>query len=127
MNIYVAHSSNFDFKNELYKPIQQSALNNEHHIVLPHEFSDIPANTKDLIKSYDLLIAEISFPSTGEGIEIGWADVFNVPMLGIFKTGQEPSSSAKVVIKDIIEYDSPEDMVVKLSAFINNFSIPKQS
>jgi len=30
MKIFVAHSSNFDFKNELYLPLRNSSLNNKH-------------------------------------------------------------------------------------------------
>lgn len=34
MKIFVAHSSNFDFKNELYLPLRNSDLNNKHKIFL---------------------------------------------------------------------------------------------
>ncbi len=72
MKIYIAHSRNFDFQNELYKPIRQSPLNNEHSFVLPHENSDEPFNSKEYLEDKaDLLIAEVSDPATGLGIELG--------------------------------------------------------
>jgi hypothetical protein len=74
MKIYVSHSTSFDFKEELYKPIRSSDLNSIHEIILPHEDSNEQFKTLDLFKSggCKLIIAEVSYPSTGQGIELGW-------------------------------------------------------
>lgn len=71
MKIFVAHSSMFDFINKLYIPLWGSRLNTLHDIFLPQENGHEEV-TKELIKSCDLVIAEVSMPSTGAGIELGW-------------------------------------------------------
>lgn len=121
MNIYVTHSKKFDFHEDLYKPLRSSPLNVNHQFFLPHEFNDEPYDSKNLIfnKGCDLIIAEISYPSTGQGIELGWSDVFHIPIVCVYMTGAKISSSLTVVSHDFIEYGSPVDLISKLSEYIN--------
>jgi hypothetical protein len=119
MKIYFGHSKGFDYKNELYAPVRNSGLNKEHEIIFPHEQSDLPKNSKEFLKTCDLMIAEVSFPATGLGIELGWADAFNIPILLLHKKGVHVSSSAKLLTENIIEYDGSEDLVNKIEEFIN--------
>lgn len=76
-------------------------------------------NTKDIIASYDLVIAEVSLPSTGQGIELGWASSANTPILCIYKKSAEVSSALKFITNEFIEYENSEDMIKKIKAFIN--------
>jgi len=71
MKIYLAHSSKYDFKNELYKPLQSSKLDKEHEIYYLYDVTETPGSTKEIIKNSDLVIAEASYPSVGMGIELG--------------------------------------------------------
>lgn len=121
MNIYVTHSKKFNFRDELYKPLRGSVLNVNHQFFLPHEFNDEPYDSKNLImnKECDLIVAEISYPSTGQGIELGWADTAHIPIVCIYKTGAQISSSLTVVSHDFIEYGSAADLVAKLGDYIN--------
>lgn len=117
MKIYFGHSKDFDFKEELYRPIRESALNNEHEILFPHETNEF-FNSKDRIKSSDLMIAEVSYPATGLGIELGWAEMLKTQVLCVYKKRYKISGSLKVVTKDFIEYESAKDLVEKLTKFI---------
>lgn len=119
MKIYVAHSSSFDFKKDLYEPIRNSELNNKHEITLPHENSDSQFNSKDYLPNCDLVIAEVSYASTGMGIELGWADVFKKRIICIHKSGFKLSNSLKIVSNEFIEYDSSEDLVEKLKKILS--------
>jgi len=121
MKIFVAHSSNFDFKNELYKPLRESALNIKHEILLPQE-KGREIITKDIIKSLDVFIAETSYPSTGQGIELGWADIFNIPIICIFKEGTKISQSLRYVTDNLIVYKHTEDMIDKLDRALKKLS-----
>lgn len=114
MKIFVAHSSGFDFRTKLYKPLRNSVLNTEHQILLPQE-GKIEEITRDMIRDSDALIAEVSMPSLGAGIEMGWADACNHPVIVIYEKGSNPSFSIDNVVTDRIEYDGPEDMIVKLT------------
>ena len=85
MKIYVSHSKNFDYKKELYEVLENTNL--KHEFILPHKDSDKSFNTKDLLmdKKCDLVLAEVSYPATGQGIELGWADVYKIPIVCIYK------------------------------------------
>jgi hypothetical protein len=117
MKIYFGHSKGFDFKNELYGPIRESVLNSEHEIIFPHE-TDKFFNSKDRIKNCDLMIAEVSYPAIGLGIELGWAEMLKTRVLCVYKKGYKISGSLKVVTKNFIGYESAEDLVEKLTRFI---------
>lgn len=120
MKIIVTHSSKFDFKNEVYKPIRESVLNTEHDFYLPQEKAE-EGVTKDMIKDADLVFAEISYPSTGQGIELGWANVFETPIVCFYQAGKKPSSSIKYVSKSWIEYTDGKDLIEKLSVFLSSY------
>ncbi len=117
MKIFVSHSSQLDYQNELYKPIRESALNQMYSFFLPHE-GDKNVNTKVEIQSSDLILAEVSFPATGSGIEIGWADAANITLLCIYKEGMKISGSLKFLTDDFIEYSSSQDLVSKLTDYL---------
>lgn len=116
MNIYISHSSSYDYENELYKPIKESELSHLHHFFLPHEPENIDVDAKDELKQTDILVAETSFPSTGQGIELGQANVAGVPIVCFYKIGTKPSSSLRFVTDEIIEYTDVPDLLAKLSA-----------
>jgi hypothetical protein len=120
MKIYVAHSRSFDFKKELYEPIRQSSLNDEHTFVLPHETSDEPFNSKDYLKNKaDLMIAEVSESATGLGIELGWADIYEVPIICIYRKGSKVSDSLKVVLKNFVEYSNSKELIFGIKRILN--------
>lgn len=111
MKIYVGHSSAIDYKNELYRPIRESKLNNDHDFILPHEESDNPGNTYELLASCDLLIAEISEKSIGLGIELGWANRAGVPIVCLSKVGTSYSPSIETVCDRFYTYRDSESLI----------------
>lgn len=117
MRIYVAHSREYDYKNELYKPLRESELNDSIEIILPHENSDELFNSKDELKNVDYIVAEVSYSSIGLGIELGWASLYNTPIILIHKTGLNISNSVKSVATEIIDYSSSNELVSKLKTF----------
>ncbi len=119
MKIYVAHSRNFDFTKELYEPIQNSSLIKEHTFIFPHSENDEPFSSKELFQNgCDLIIAEVSYPATGLGIELGWADILKVPVICIYKKDSKVSGSLKVITDKFVEYSGTEDLIAKLTQSI---------
>lgn len=122
MNIYVAHSREFDFQNELYLPIRQSNLNHIHKFVLPHEKSSVPFDSKSYFQNKcDLVIAEVSFPSIGLGIELGWANIYSVPIMSIFRSGAKVSNSVKGISVKLLEYTDTDNLINQLDRFLADF------
>lgn len=117
MKIFVAHSSDFDFKNELYRPIRESKINNEHEFILPQENGE-ESTTKEIIKSCDLIVAEGSLPSTGLGVELGWANVFSIPIVCFHRRNKKISNSFNKLTENIIAYEDKDDLISKLARFL---------
>ncbi len=117
MKIYVAHSREFDFASELYEPIRASDLNTAHEFVLPHE-TDTFVFSKPIIEKSDLIIAEVSFPSTGLGIELAWAHAAGRPVVCMNKKGTKPTGALKAVCETFIEYLDKHDMLDQLKKVI---------
>jgi hypothetical protein len=118
MKIYFCHSRDFDYKNDLYKPIRESNLNKQHEIIFPHENESSTINTKDVIKNCNVVFAEVSFPATGLGIELGWADTCVVPIVCFSKTCAKISGSLKFITSNFIEYSDPKDLIGKIEKFL---------
>ena len=106
MNISISHSTNFDFEKELYEPILNSNRLKKHTFFLPE---DRVKNTREIIKNCDIMIADVSYPSTGTGIEIGWASGIDKPIYCIYKQGCSYSFSLKFITENFYEY-TPETL-----------------
>jgi hypothetical protein len=121
MKIYVAHSTSFDYKSELYLPIRQSDLNSQHDFILPHESSNEPYDSNSLFTTaqVDLVLAEVSYPSTGLGIELGWADSAGAPIACFYKVGSNPSGSLQAVTDKIVGYSSNIELISGIGNIIN--------
>lgn len=111
MYIYISHSTGFDYQTEIYDPVRKSSLNQMHQIILPHEQGKEAYPIRDKISTLDLFVAEISFPSTGTGIEIGWADVYQIPIIALYKAGTTPSNSIHKVTDNVKEYTGIEQFL----------------
>lgn len=111
MDVYVAHSTGWDFKNGLYRPIRASQLDNAHNIVLPHESEGLFDSKTFFEEDCDLVIAEVSEPSTGQGIELGWADMYNVPIAAVCRSEKSPSSALQAVTNEVRTYRCPEELL----------------
>jgi len=122
MKIFIAHSSNFDFKNKLYAPHRGSVLNTEHEILLPQETEPKIEITREMIQGCDALAADVSQPSLGVGIEMGWADAFHVPVIAMHEKGSRVSFSIDNVVTHRFEYSGAEDMLVKLGNVLAKLS-----
>lgn len=79
--------------------------------ILPHEKSSTPNNMREIICTSDLVIAEVSFPSTGQGIELGWANISKVPIACIYQSGKNYSSSLKVITNKFVSYNNDKNLV----------------
>lgn len=105
MKLYVSHSTGFDYRNELYEPLK-IAFNGLYDMYFPHDEHEAGVNTKDVITHSDAIVAEVSYPSTGQGIELGWAEEYGVPIIAIRRPGKHISSSLEMIGAIIVRYDS---------------------
>ena len=124
MNIYISHcGGNYDYENELYQPIKESKLAEVHQFFLPHEPQNIDTDAVTELKHTDVLVAEASFPSTGQGIELAQAKAVGVPIVCFYKAGAKTSSSLRFVTDKIIEYADMPDLFVKLQTELDELVV----
>ena len=110
MKIYIAHSRDFDYQNELYVPLKNSDLFKQHEFILPHD-DDNYKHDRDFYKEIDLVIAEVSYPSTGLGIELGFLYDDNKPICCIHRSNKKISSSINAVTENIYEYSNLDEII----------------
>lgn len=110
MKVYFGHSSDVDYK-KLYQIIKD--IRSDHDIILPHDFSKEPFDSKKMMDEIDVFIAEVSMPSTGLGIEIAWAKDSNTPIYFMYKKGSKISDCLTLMSKSFIEYTDENDFVEK--------------
>ena len=121
MKIFVAHATEFPEKEAFYKAIRAAEFNKNHEIVLPQENGEqIPA-PREVIQSHDLIIAEVSTPSNGVGIELGWADVAGIPIICIFREGAKFSGALKNVCNKYLMYTSWENMIEDIDKALKQY------
>jgi hypothetical protein len=123
MNIYISHCGNYDYENELYKPLKESKLAGMHHFFLPHEPENTDTDAISELKHTDVLVAEASFPSTGQGIELAQARAAGVPIVCFYKTGAKTSRSLRFVTDKMIEYGDIHDLLAKLQTELDQLPV----
>ncbi|HBG81407.1 TPA: hypothetical protein DDW69_01055 [candidate division CPR2 bacterium] len=94
-------------------------MEKDHQFFFPHDAPTV--NTRDIIKGTDLVIAEVSYPATGQGIELGWANAFNIPIVCFYKKDSKISNSLKFIADNFIEYLDAKDLITKLEFAIKSY------
>lgn len=120
MKIYISHKRKANFIDELYEPLKKSDLAREHDFIFPHD-DNRPFDSTDIVtnKKVDLIVAEVSYPATGQGIELGWAFLKEIPVICVYKKGADIAGSLKSITDKFIEYNNSDDLIKKLSRTIN--------
>lgn len=111
MKIYIGHSKDIDYLNDLYLPIRNDSFFNDYDVILPHEESEQSSNDRDFYKNIDLFIFECSIPATGLGIELGWAYDDNKKIYAIYRSDKKISGSVKCVTDNIYKYKDIDEMI----------------
>lgn len=109
--VYITHSTAFNYRQELYQPIRQCEFLQQYEFILPHEFDEQSFNSKDAINNCNLVLAEVSYPSTGQGIELGWANMLQKPVVCIYQEGKQFSSSLRIITEVFAPYTTREEML----------------
>ena len=111
MKIQVGHLRKSNFEEKLYNPLRKSSLYQEHNFLFPHEEGKKSFNSKETLKEMDVFIAEVSSPATGLGIEIGFAHLYKVPIICVYKKGAKIAGSLKYVTTHFVEYSNSEELI----------------
>ena len=117
---YVTHSLGFEYESELYLPLKESALWSKYKIILPYDGQTKPKDSTQWLEEADIVLAEVSVSSTGQGIELGWASKSEKRIIAFYKQGSNPSRSLKFVTSEMFEYRDSIDLIEKLGGVLKN-------
>lgn len=87
-------------------------------IVFPHEKQEDVQLTKENIEKAELVLVEVSIPSTGSGIELGWASAAGKPIVAFHQGGSEHSPALQFVTKTTHVYITEDDIVKVLKTLL---------
>lgn len=118
MKIYVGHAGSYNYKAELYDVLKESVLWHQHEFILPYEHIDAPKDSESIIRTCHILLADVSYPSTGLGIELAWARQAGIPVLAVHQKSAKFSNSVAVVTTNIAAYNSHLEIITILENFI---------
>jgi hypothetical protein len=107
--IYLGHSRQTNFESEVYAPVEALCLDGV-QLILPHRTSEF-IDSKALFAGggCHLFIAEVSYPSTGLGMELAYAGVFHVPTVCFHRSDIAPSSSVRSLGTRMVPYENSVD------------------
>ncbi len=117
MNIYFPHSKQLDY-NPFYAALRASNILSKHTLIFPYEKSSFPVNSKDIIQKSDLIVAEVSYPGTGLGIELGWAEQMGKRIICIYKFDYVPARSLNLISHEFITYSTLPDLITQLEKIV---------
>lgn len=80
------------------------------------------ARVMKMLQSTDLVIAEMSSPSTGQGMELQEAVRLNIPIIVVAKSGSKISGTVlgSGKIKEVVFYNEKEEIKGKFKGILND-------
>lgn len=123
MRIYISHKRRSDYEKELYEPLRDAELSKQHTFIFPHEVNKESVNVREMFKEKgcDLVIAEVSEPATGQGIELAWAHMYEIPIVCIYKDGSDISGSLSFISNKFLMYTDKENMIADIAGVLNQY------
>jgi hypothetical protein len=104
----------------LYQPILDSPLSKEHEWIMPFlNGGGQSPDTKAILQSVNLVVAEVTFSHTAQGIELGWADMLGKPILCYYRRGYPASANISMITNHIYPYKDPQDLILQLEAALS--------
>lgn len=116
--IVITHASALPWKGEFYAAVRASRLYENNDVFLPQEKNKPEQITKERIEHCDLMIAEVSCPSTGQEIELGWADAYHRPIICVHQEKNAVSNSLRFTTSEFISYKDSENLIAQLERLI---------
>ncbi len=120
LNIYFGHSKKIDYQ-KIYDWIESCEELKKYNFMFPHKLDSNSRNGRDFYKNIDVFIAEISFPSTGLGIELGFSFDEKIPIYCFYKENSNYTNALLSVTNNFIEYTAREDFLKKLIKILNEY------
>lgn len=100
-----------DYKRDFYDLVRQSSVYANHDCIFPHETDENSWNDRAFYQTIDLFVAEISHPSTGLGIELGWASEAGCKIVCVHKADVSPSAAIRSVCQDVMAYKNHDELI----------------
>ncbi len=112
MKIQLWHKRAWEFREDLYIPLQENFPNIDW--IFPHEKEDTRIISEETLKGVDIFLAEVTDAATWLGIELGFARAYKKRIICMYKTDTKVAASLQYVTNEFLEYTWEQDMIEKL-------------
>jgi len=120
--VFVAAPFTENLENDFLLSVERILKELNHEPIIPHKFvvddgDGVKASVArdfDLLDKSDILLAEVSKPSHGVGMEIMYAHQKGKKIIFVKRKGTRVSNMALMHAHDVIEYEDQQDLEKKL-------------
>jgi nucleoside 2-deoxyribosyltransferase len=92
----------------------RQSLSPRHEVHFPPEFEGKRVSSKKAVEGCDVLLADVSLPSTGVGIELGYAEFLGKQVILLKESDKPLQASVAMLSKPCIDYFDFQDLSEKL-------------
>jgi len=96
----------------------------EFDMILPHEDSEELFDIRSAIETsqIDFVIADITYPSTGQGVELTWINAAGIPIECLYLEGSQVSHTLKLLTNKFFDYETEEDMIDMMKVILLGYT-----
>lgn len=127
--IFIAAPLTYNFDTGFVESIREWIRDFGYQPIVPHDFASVTPEgdqmTKEISSNFvlldgsDIILADVTKPSHGVGMEILHAHNAGKKVILIAKQGTLISAMARAFAHNIVEYEDADDLRIKLSGLLN--------
>ena len=120
LNIYILHSEKIDYKNEIYKPLLELGLMKDYYLILPLSNKYKSDYIKDLLKTSDVVICNLSKFNLLSKFELKTAIKFDKLIYYFIDSSDKKIKQHKE--ENIITYNDKKDFANKVKTILDSLN-----
>ncbi len=128
--VFLAAPFTFNFEAEFLDHIEEFLMGLGYSVIVPHDFANDDVSDEEIrrqihtdlaqVENSDILIADVTKPSHGVGMEILHAHKLGKRVILIAQSGTRISSMARVHSHNTLEYNNSEELKQKLESCLQS-------
>ena len=118
LNIYILHSEKIDYKNEIYKPLLELGLMKDYYLILPLSNKYKSDYIKDLLKTSDVVICNLTKFNFLAKFELNTAKRLNKNIYYFIETNDKNLKK----YKNVTIYDNKKDFANKVKSLLETLN-----
>lgn len=120
LNVYIMHSDEVDYKNNIYKPLLKLGLMKDYFLILPMSDNFKSTYIKELLNKSDVVICDLSKCNIFLSFEIKNAVKLNKKIYYLISSSDKKIKKYKSI--DLISYSNSEDYANKVKSILDSLN-----